>query len=134
MSTQPSGVIRHDTHALTKRITACLRDFRIDTFPASVVELSKHCLLDWLGVTLAGSREPAASIVRREAQVQSGVGPCHIVGTADRLGPFWAALVNGTASHALDFDDVVKAMAGHPTVPIVPALLALSDCDPNATG
>ncbi len=38
-----------------------------------------------------------------------------------------AALANGTASHALDFDDVNMAMPGHPSVAILPALLALSE-------
>ena len=38
-----------------------------------------------------------------------------------------AALVNGAASHALDYDDVNERMNGHPTVPVVPALMALAD-------
>jgi len=134
MSTQPTSVIRQQASSPTERIAACLNDFTFEQFPEPVVELSKHCILDWLGVTLAGSREPAAAIVRREAELQSGAGACTIVGTARRLGPFWAALANGTASHALDFDDVVAAMAaGHPTVPVMPALLALAESDPGKT-
>src|SRR5262245_29626131 len=117
MSTQPTSVIRQQASAHTERIAACLRGFSFEALPDAVVQLSKHCLLDWLGVTLAGSREPAALIVRREAELQGGTGACTVVGTRSTLGPFWAALTNGTASHALDFDDVVKSMAGHPTVP-----------------
>src|SRR5262249_49876494 len=38
-----------------------------------------------------------------------------------------AALINGTASHALDFDDMSNPLGGHPTAPILPALFALAD-------
>jgi len=132
MSTQQSSVIRQQSSAITLQLAAYLRELQFEALPRIAVELTKHCLLDWLGVTLAGAREPAASILRREAELQSGAGACTVVGTSTRLGPFWAALVNGTASHALDFDDVVAAMAGHPTVPIVPALLALAESEHSA--
>jgi len=131
MNTQASSVVRQQTSALTQQLAACLQQLRLDSFPSAAVALSKHCLLDWLGVTLAGSGEPAATILRREAELQSGAGACTVVGTQSRLGPFWAALANGTASHALDFDDVVAAMAGHPTVPVVPALLAIAESEPG---
>jgi 2-methylcitrate dehydratase PrpD len=132
MSTQQSSVTPQQSSQLTRQLATFLKDLRFESLPHAAVELSKHCLLDWLGVTLAGAREPAAAIVRREAELQSGVGPCRVIGTRVQLGPFWAALANGTASHALDFDDVVAAMAGHPTVPIVPALLALAESEPPA--
>ena len=50
-----------------------------------------------------------------------------MLGHAGRLPVASAALVNGTASHALDFDDVNLAMPGHPSVAILPALLALAE-------
>jgi 2-methylcitrate dehydratase PrpD len=133
MSTQQSSVVLQQSSEITQQIAACLREFRFESLPHAAIELAKHCLLDWLGVTLAGAREPAAAIVRHEAELQSGVGACTVIGTRARLGPFWAALANGTASHALDFDDVVAAMAGHPTVPIVPALLALAESSPQVS-
>jgi 2-methylcitrate dehydratase PrpD len=51
-----------------------------------------------------------------------GAGPSTAVGTGVRLAEPWAALVNGTAAHALDFDDV--ALRGHPSTVLVPAILA----------
>src|SRR5262249_22908801 len=50
-----------------------------------------------------------------------------VVGRPERLPPLAAALANGTASHALDYDDVNSAMMGHPTVAILAALLALAE-------
>jgi 2-methylcitrate dehydratase PrpD len=119
-----------DVTAVTARLTDALRCLRFEDLPPHVVAVSRHCLLDWFGVTLAGSRERAAAIVRAEAQ-DEGAGHCTLIGTIVKAPPFWAALANGTASHALDFDDVVVAMAGHPTVPVVPALLATAEVSPR---
>src|SRR5580704_19501924 len=44
-----------------------------------------------------------------------------------RAPPLIATLINGTAAHALDFDDVSNSLGGHPSAPIVPALFALAD-------
>jgi 2-methylcitrate dehydratase PrpD len=59
--------------------------------------------------------------------VLSGSGPSLLLGTSKRTGPLDAALVNGTASHALDFDDCNNTLGGHPSAPILPALFALAD-------
>jgi 2-methylcitrate dehydratase PrpD len=97
--------------------------------PDDVVELARQCVLDWFGVTLAGSREECATIVLEElGSAAAPVGPgATVLGHPDRLGARDAAVVNGTASHALDYDDVNQAMFGHPTVPVVPGLLALAE-------
>ena len=57
-----------------------------------------------------------------------------VIGHAARLPAVSAALVNGAVAHALDFDDVNLAMPGHPSVAILPALLALAEdaADPRA--
>ena len=48
-------------------------------------------------------------------------------GTDRRVGPLDAALVNGTAAHALDYDDCSNTLGGHPSAPVVPALFALGE-------
>jgi 2-methylcitrate dehydratase PrpD len=93
--------------------------------PADVVEVAKHCILDWFGCALAGSREPAARIVFDE--VRDMAGPATAIGTELRLAVLPAALVNGTAGHALDFDDTNVVMGGHPTAPVLPAILAIAE-------
>jgi 2-methylcitrate dehydratase PrpD len=113
---------------ITAAVAAQVAGLRIADVPADVVELARQCTLDWFGVTLAGSREPAAQIVAadlaEEYPISTGVT---LVGRAERLPPWAAALANGTASHALDYDDVNSAMMGHPTVAILGALLALAE-------
>lgn len=82
-------------------------------------------LLDTLGVTLAGSREPAAALAERS--LEGAAGPALILGTLRRAATLDAALVNGAASHALDFDDCNNTMGGHPSAPVLSALLPLAE-------
>lgn len=111
---------------LTATIADAARALTFAALPGDVVTLVKHCLLDWCGVALAGTHDPLVTILRAQAEDEGGNPQATLVAggwaTASQ-----AALINGAASHALDFDDVHLAMSGHPTVPIVPALLALAE-------
>lgn len=122
------------TVPVTALLVETVRDQPFASLPADVVAIAKQCLLDWLGVTLAGSGEPAASIVREEVLDQGGHPQATLIGTGERVATLQAALVNGTASHALDYDDVHMAMSGHPTVPVVPAILALAEHEHRGGG
>jgi len=113
------------------RVTSILaehcRSIRYDSLPGEAVESARQCLLDWLGVTLAGSDEPLARMLRADALEDGGNAQATLIGAGGRVTAKQAALVNGAASHALDYDDVVLAMSGHPSVPVWPALLALAE-------
>lgn len=112
---------------LTAALAAGLGACRFEALPADVVSLAKHCMLDWLGVTLAGAQEPLTRIALDMAREQGGHAQATVIGHGDRLAAQQAALVNGTASHALDYDDVHLKIIGHPSVPVLPALLALAE-------
>ena len=84
-------------------------------------------VLDTIGVILAGSVEPAARLVRDVAQAEGGAARCSILGVANRTGAGWAALANGTAAHALDFDDMCFVSMAHPSAPLVAAGLATAE-------
>ncbi|HSF20657.1 MAG TPA: MmgE/PrpD family protein, partial [Burkholderiales bacterium] len=107
---------------LAQRINA----LRYDGLPAEAVHWAKIGILDTVGVTLAGAREDCARIVDGIA-AHGATGPSLIFGGNRRTAPLEAALVNGTASHALDFDDMTNNLGGHPSAPILPALFALAD-------
>jgi 2-methylcitrate dehydratase PrpD len=113
----------------TATLADAARGLSFEELPAEVVAVAKHCLLDWLGVTLAGSREPLASILADELLVggDGGGGEATVVGRPERASAPTAALVNGAAGHALDFDDTHLGMMGHPTAPVAPAVLALAE-------
>jgi 2-methylcitrate dehydratase PrpD len=95
--------------------------------PDDLVERTKQCLLDWFAVTVAGAQEDLTNILVAEALEDGARGPATLVGRSETVLPSTAALVNGAASHALDYDDVNFSMGGHPTVTVVPALLALGE-------
>lgn len=100
------------------------RDIGFDRLPSDVVLAAKSCLLDWLGCALAGSREPLSRILADESAANGSSG---LIGHDRRTSVHWAALVNGAASHALDYDDTHLHMSGHPSVPVAPAVLALAE-------
>jgi 2-methylcitrate dehydratase PrpD len=98
-----------------------------DDLPDEIRAVIKQCVLDWFAVTIAGAREELSNIIAAEAALESG-GAATLVGRAGaKAAPLMAALVNGTASHALDYDDVHLSYIGHPTVALLPALLALGE-------
>jgi 2-methylcitrate dehydratase PrpD len=88
---------------------------------------AKHTFLDWLGVTIAGASEPLSEILVADTLAEGGQGSAHLLGRSERVLPSQAALINGSASHALDYDDVHMRLHGHPSVPVLPALLALAE-------
>lgn len=100
---------------------------QFDTLSAEAATAASQALLDFLGVTVAGAEEPLARILRDSAAEEGGHPQARVLGTRDRASVRQAALVNGAAGHAHDYDDVHDAMVGHPTVPVAPAVLALAE-------
>ena len=98
-----------------------------DALPADALHWAKVAILDTVGCTLAGASEPCARIVERVTTAGMPTGQCLVFGTDHRVGPLDAALINGTAAHALDFDDCSNTLGGHPSAPILPALFALAE-------
>ncbi len=116
---------------ITPVITASEIGARVSRFsyadlPQHAVANAKTAILDTFGVMLAGSREEAARVLMRVPGI-SEQGPSLIFGYKLRTSALNAALVNGLSAHVLDFDDVNIALGGHPSAPMLPALLALSD-------
>ena len=102
-----------------------------NAFSDACLEAATHAILDTVGVTLAGAVTNTAKIIASTASL--GQGPCHIIGGSQQCDPLNAALLNGTAAHALDFDDMNQNMMGHPSVALVPSLFALGE-QTNASG
>ena len=84
-------------------------------------------LLDWCAVALAGRQEPVAQVLRALAEEEGGTPQAHALGLDHRVPARMAALVNGTLSHALDYDDTHFAHIGHPSVAVIPAAMAMGE-------
>src|SRR5215467_1477668 len=92
--------------------------------PDSARQRAAAAVCDTIGVALAGAVEPAARIVR---SVMDGGGRCCVIGTPRRAGAADAALANGVAVHALDFDDMCFVSMAHPSCALAPAALASAE-------
>ncbi len=108
------------TAALAGRLTGLTWS---DVTPEAAT-VAKQCLLDWLGVSIAARDEPLVRILLDEF---AEGGESTIIGSSRRARLHDAVLINGAQSHALDFDDVITAMNGHPTVPVAPVAIGLAE-------
>jgi 2-methylcitrate dehydratase PrpD len=98
-----------------------------DSLPEQVVTAAKRAVLDTLAVAIAGCREEAAAIITAHVREFSAAGEAGVVASGFQTAASEAALANGTLAHALDYDDVSTSMLGHPTAPLLPAVLAVAE-------
>jgi 2-methylcitrate dehydratase PrpD len=112
---------------LTAELAERSAELTFDRLPDNVVAMARLCVLDWLGVTIVGSREPASRTLLRTLAPDAVAKGASVIGHGIRVSPLQAALVNGTSSHVLDFDDVNARLIGHPSVAILGAVLALAE-------
>ncbi len=113
------------------KVTEALAQFAatltFDQIPVEARTVARHCLMDMVGVTLAGKSEPLSQILLAEIEDEGGSPHATLIGIGEKTSPVQAALYNGSAAHALDYDDVLGAFTGHPTVAVMPAVLALAE-------
>jgi len=111
------------TQPLTAAYGAFIARLDFAALPAAVVNVAKQGFTDCVGVMLAGSREPVTQAVERVLLADQPDGTANLYFSNKRTSAPAAAWINGTASHALDYDDV--ALKGsHPSAVLVPAILA----------
>ena len=121
-------------------ITAAVVDFigsaTFEGLPAEAVAIGKRCIIDGLGVMLAGSTQDAGRILRDYVRETDSRTEATAFGPEPfRTGAASAALLNGTSGHALDWDDTQLATSAdrifglltHPTVPPLAAALAIGE-------
>jgi len=111
--------------------TEIVANFIVDTsyeqIPSDVIKLAKRSILDGLGCMLAGTNEAAGRIVTQYVKEMGGNPEASVIGGGFKTSTPQAALANGTMGHALDYDDVAVNWLGHPTVALLPAVLAIGE-------
>ncbi len=112
---------------VTKRFAEYIYQTGYADIPREVHRYARLCLLDWIGVTLGGSREPISDIVLDFIDIVGGNPHATIIGRGIKTNLIFAALANGTLSHALDFDDTHKNSGTHPSVCLAPAVMAVGE-------
>ncbi|WP_137178181.1 MmgE/PrpD family protein [Roseomonas sp. AR75] len=117
------GQARDSLTASLGRFAAALR---FEHLPEAAIARAKANMLDAIGCILAGVNTADATPVRAVVAADGGAAEALLFGTTLRLPPAAAALANGAAGHALDYDDSSPPMIGHPSVPLVSAIFALA--------
>lgn len=108
---------------LTSRLAAFVARPGLDPIPEAALRTVRSGFIDTIATMVAGRAEPVTSVVREHVWAKrSSLEEASILLGEERAGAAEAALVNGVAAHALDYDDV--ALAGHPSTVLVPAVLA----------
>jgi 2-methylcitrate dehydratase PrpD len=124
----------------TKTATGAVVDFiqsaTIADFPAEALTIGKRCIIDSLAVMLAGATQDAGRILHEHVQGSDPRTAATVFGPRPfKTGSASAALVNGTAGHALDWDDTQLATSAdrifglltHPSMPPLVATLAVGE-------
>jgi 2-methylcitrate dehydratase PrpD len=124
------------TSGLTDYVSKFVATTTYGDIPNDVIELGKKSILDGLGLALAGSRAQTGNISRQYVDTL-GIcdGKATLIGSSRKSSPRFAAFVNGVSIHADDFDDTqlsaakdrVYGLLVHPTVPVLPAVLAFAE-------
>lgn len=114
------------------RFTAGLRTAPL---PTAVVDQTKRCVLDLIGITLraADEAESTPAIASTIEDLAPGDGPATAIGHSRGFAPQYAAFLNGAYGHSLDFDDTHAGSSLHPGAPVIPAAWAIAETT-GATG
>jgi 2-methylcitrate dehydratase PrpD len=118
---------------IAERLGAWVADLSLDRVPDEALRIARRCVVDTVGVAVAGSSSRVARRVREHVSAQFGSGPVTLLGTSLGASAAGAALANGVAAHALDFDDNSYAGMSHGSAVILPAVLAVAECS-NISG
>lgn len=109
----------------TARIVADASRLSAAELTAKQLVRTKHAVLDWLGVSIAGAFQPSAEAAQAVARAEGGSPVARVLGKPEKLTARQAALVVGVAGHALDYDDMGFLL--HPSVPFLPAVFAVAE-------
>ncbi len=110
-----------------EKIASKICDFDLSVISPEAYRLARTAIIDTLGVTIAGVAEPCSTLLLKTPGVASTPGACSIFGLNRQTSALDATFINGTASHALDYDDFSQPMGGHQSAPLVAPLMAIAE-------
>jgi 2-methylcitrate dehydratase PrpD len=112
---------------ITEKLARFVIDTRPSDIPKDVLKGAQDALIDTVGVALAGTLEPVGEIAMRWVNELGAKAQASCWGQNIGTSPAEAAFANGMCAHALDFDDSLPTLRGHPSATMVPAALAVAE-------
>jgi 2-methylcitrate dehydratase PrpD len=120
---------------ITREISGYVEGMTFDSIPVDVLSELRRCIADGLGVIISGIPAECSQIIHRYIADQRPQPIASILGTRLKASTSLAALANGVAGHAEDYDDTqissspnrVYGLLTHPTVPALSAGLAIAE-------
>jgi len=112
-----------------------VEEISFDAIPTAVLRIGTRCLLDGLGIFVAGSEERTVQLLVEEAEQMGGRPDALLLSRGElRVPAPMAARVLGTAGHAHDWDDSqvsvdpahVYGLLTHPTIPPLSSALVMA--------
>jgi Uncharacterized protein involved in propionate catabolism len=117
-------------------VTRALSEFIVSADETAIPErdlvVAARSFTDSIGVALAARSEPLVQTLVSEMGPETSRGPASVLGCDAQVSADGAALLNGAMIHAIDYDDL--GGYGHPSAPLVPALLAAAELRGGVTG
>jgi len=110
---------------LTAELAHFVTETEVGQIPLEALEGARDALIDSIGVAVAGTGDEVSQIALKSAG--AGVQQAIVWGTSVRTSCADAAFVNGVSGHALDYDDSLPSLRGHPSVPLCAAGLAVAE-------
>ncbi len=115
------------TLPVTLKLAELAVGFSLEDLQPETRLVARQAVLDWIGVSLAGVYQAPVTAMAAVLLAQGGEPTATALLQGQRLPSISAALFNGMASHALDYDDVNFAVPGHASAPVLAAALAVAE-------
>ncbi len=113
---------------ITRDLAKYCSELKYRQLPEEVIDRVKYFFLDFIGVACRGSQEDSSQTMYRFVKEMESEKPGGVmIGTRERAPFVYAALANGTSSHAIEMDDVNNESSLHPGVVVFPSALATSE-------
>ena len=128
---------------ITSNIVQFVLDMKFEDIPPEAIRIVKRCVLDGLGLILAGSNQTCTEVLIKSFESLNQIEGATAFGSKPVNYPVAiAALINGTAGHAMDWDDTqlssspdrIFGLLTHPTIPPLAASLAVSETLEHVSG
>lgn len=111
----------------TKSLARFVCETQFEDIPSKTVDKAKECFLDWHGVALAGTTDPASKIITEYVLASGGKQEASLIGSNMKIDIANAALANGLIGHSLDFDDYHDETVIHASAACVPPIFAIAE-------